>query len=120
MKVVVTSTGTTLDDPVDTRFGRASHFLFVDTESEEVRPVDNSQNLNAMQGAGVQAAQTVADLAPEYVVTGHCGPKAFAVLKAAGVRVVLGVEGTVREALGRLERGELKPSENPDVEGHWV
>jgi len=120
MKVVVSSKGGTLDSEVDPRFGRARRFLLVDTETGDVRVVDNTQDLEALQGAGIQAAQTVAALEPDCVLTGHCGPKAFAVLSAAGVRVVVGAEGTVRDAIEQLERGHLKPAGGADVEGHWV
>jgi predicted Fe-Mo cluster-binding NifX family protein len=120
MKVLVTSTGETLDDTVDRRFGRAERFLLVDTDSDKVSVVDNAQNLGAAQGAGIQAAESAARLGPEYVITGHCGPKAFAVLQAAGIRVVVGAKGTVREAIESLKRGELQPVDRADVEGHWV
>ena len=59
MKVVVTAQGSNLDSPVDPRFGRARYFLLVDTDTGEFTTHDNVQNLNAAQGAGIQAAQTV-------------------------------------------------------------
>jgi predicted Fe-Mo cluster-binding NifX family protein len=42
------------------------------------------------------------------------------ILSAGGVRVGLGVEGTVAEAIERLRRGEIVAAEQADVEGHWV
>ncbi len=36
MRIAVTSTGPTLDDQVEARFGRCSYFLIVDTDSMEV------------------------------------------------------------------------------------
>jgi predicted Fe-Mo cluster-binding NifX family protein len=119
MKVVVTSTGEALDAKVDSRFARATCFLMIDTEKDGVEVVDNSQDREAMQGAGVLAAQKIAGLEPDYVITGHCGPNAFALLKAAGIKVVVGVEGTVREAVEQLKRGDLQPTGDADVEGHW-
>ena len=59
MKVVVTSQGTNLDSAVDPRFGRAKYFVLVDTETVQTTAHDNTQNLNAPQGAGIQAAQAV-------------------------------------------------------------
>ncbi|MCK4547185.1 MAG: NifB/NifX family molybdenum-iron cluster-binding protein [Candidatus Eisenbacteria sp.] len=120
MKVVVTSAGQTMDSEVDSRFGRAAYFLLVDTETDELDAVDNSQDLEAAQGAGIQAAQKVAGLEPEYLIGGHCGPKAFAVLSAAGIKVVVGAHGTVREAVQQLQQGELREVGEADVEGHWV
>jgi predicted Fe-Mo cluster-binding NifX family protein len=119
MRIAVTSQGEMLDSPVDPRFGRASRFILVDTETGRFQAVDNAQNLNAAQGAGIQAAGTVSQLGAEVVITGHCGPKAFRTLRAAGIQVVAGAEGTVAQAVEAFKSGKLKPAESPDVEGHW-
>lgn len=119
MKVAVSSVGDTLDSAVDPRFGRAEQFILVDTDTGEHRTISNAQNLSAAQGAGIQAAQTVSRNGAEYIITGHCGPKAFRALNAAGIKVIIGVEGTVAEAVDRLKNGELQPSSGADVDGHW-
>jgi predicted Fe-Mo cluster-binding NifX family protein len=120
MKVIVTAVGPTLDSPVDLRFGRAAMFLLVDTETGAVAAHDNAQNLNAAQGAGIQSAETVSRLGAEIVLTGHCGPKAFRALQAAGIRVVVGARGTARETVAQFAKGLLKPAEAPDRIGHWT
>jgi len=51
-----------MESPVDSRFGRAAFFLVVDTESGSVETHSNDQNVNAAQGAGIQAAEAVARL----------------------------------------------------------
>ncbi|BCL59549.1 hypothetical protein DGMP_02420 [Desulfomarina profundi] len=61
MKVAVTARGVTLDDEVDPRFGRAPYILMVDTETFEFEAVDNSENVNAFKGAGIQAATMVSE-----------------------------------------------------------
>jgi predicted Fe-Mo cluster-binding NifX family protein len=120
MLVAVSSTGDTLDSAVDPRFGRAAKFVIVDTETGEYRAIDNAQSIGAVQGAGIQAAHTVSRQAAEYVITGHCGPKAFRALAAAGIKVILGVDGTVGEAVEKLKAGEVSPSDGANVEGHWA
>ena len=120
MKVAVTSKGPTLDDEVDPRFGRAQVFLVVDTDTGEFKVVDNRQNLEAAQGAGIQAARIVAEHGAEVVITGHCGPNAFRTLSAAGIKVAIGAEGSVGEAVEKFKKGELKPVDDADVEGHWA
>lgn len=120
MKIVVTAQGNDLDSPVDTRFARARYFLVVDTESGEYEVVDNTQNVNAAHGAGPQAAQKVAGLGVEAVVTGHCGPRAFAALSAGGVKMFTGASGSVRDAIEAFKNGELSETAAPDVQGHWV
>lgn len=81
--------------------------------------VVNRQNLQATQGAGVQAAALVARYQPAAVITGHCGPKAFQTLKAASIPVIVGVEGTVRRAVEKYKTGQLQPTKGPDVHSHW-
>lgn len=116
---MVTAQGPDLDDAIDPRFGRAAWLQIIDTVAGGRVAVGNEMNLNALQGAGIQAAQTVARHGARVLLTGHCGPKAFGVLQAAGVEVYTGLTGTVREALEQLAAGQLRPAEEHDVEAHW-
>lgn len=120
MKIAVTSTGNDLNSEIDPRFGRASYFVMIDLDTMEFIIKDNVQNLDLPQGAGIQAAKTIVENGAEYLITGHCGPKAFHVLKQAGVKVILNVKGPVSDAVDRFKNGELKPSDSADVDGHWV
>ena len=119
MKIAITAKGKDLSSPVDERFGRAEFFIIYDTETGEFQVIDNTPNLQAMQGAGVQSAQKIIELGAEVVLTGHCGPKAFQVLTAGGVKVCAEARGTVQEAIDAYLKGELKPSSAPDVNSHW-
>jgi len=119
MKVAISTEGKDLEAVVDQRFGRAKGFLIYDTESKESKYVDNKQNLQAAQGAGIQSAKTVIDAGADAVITGNVGPKAFTTLKAAGVKIYLFKEGTVGTALDKLHRGELELTSDANVEGHW-
>ena len=101
------------------RFGRATGFAILDTEKNEYIYQPNMQNLNAPQGAGIQAAQLVSAHDVGAVITGHCGPKAFKVLTSAEVKVYLSDAGYVGEAVEQFQAGNLKEIENADVEGHW-
>lgn len=120
MRIAVTSQGQTLDSQVDSRFGRAGCFVVVDTDTGEFSVADNTQNLSAAQGAGIQAGANVVKLGVEAVVTGHVGPKAFATLQAGGVGVYTGATGTVAEAVEQFKAGALTAQSAADVEGHWV
>ena len=118
MKLAVTSQGPELTSTVDPRFGRAKCFLVVDTETDRIRVVDNSVNLNATHGAGIQAGRKVAELGVEAVVTGNVGPKALGTLKAAGVRVYTGATGTVADAIEQLKANKLMLTVRSGVAGH--
>ena len=120
MKVAVTAQGKELSSPLDPRFGRAKYFLVVETETGEFSAADNSQNLNALQGAGIQAGKNVVDLGVAAVITGHVGPKAFSTLQAGGVEIYTGASGTVADAIEQFKAGSLKQVGGADVEGHWV
>jgi len=119
MKVVFTTSGTTLQAPLDSRFGRAPKFLVYDVDLETFEVIDNKQNLDAVQGAGIQSAEAVARLGADALVTGHCGPKAFRVLQTAGIKVFNVAALTVAEALERYRAGKLAEAKSADVEGHW-
>jgi len=120
MKVVVSSTGESLDSQVDPRFGRAAMFVLVDTDSQTVKATENSAGTNSAQGAGIQAAETVSRLGAECLITGHCGPKAFRALEAAGTQVYVGAAGTIAQAIEQLKEGKLRRANGPDVGGHWA
>lgn len=119
MKIAFTTSGDDLNSPLDNRFGRAPKFLVYDLDKSTFEVVDNQQNLNAAQGAGIQSAETVARLGAKAVVTGHCGPKAFRVLSAAGVKIYNTDASTVAAALELYRSGKLIESSAADVEGHW-
>lgn len=120
MKIAFSTSGDDLNAPLDRRFGRAPKFLIYDLDTNTFQMVDNRQNVNAAQGAGIQAAETVARSAVSCLVTGHCGPKAFRVLSAAGIKVFNTEATTVAEALDHFRSGKLTEAQSADVEGHWV
>lgn len=118
MKICVTSAGTTLDAPVDPRFGRTAHFMIVDSETMAFEAVPNTA-VGAMSGAGIQAAQTIVSKGVEVVLTGNVGPNAFQALSSAGVKIVVGAHGTVREVIDKYKKGELRETRAPTVGGHF-
>ena len=119
MKIVITAQENNPDAEVDPRFGRAKCFMVYDKETGEFSDIDNTQNFEAAQGAGIQAAKAVIDTGAGTLISGHVGPKAFAALNAAGIDMFTGAKGTVREALESFEKGELDKADNATVGGHW-
>jgi len=100
MKIAVTAQGKELDSQIDQRFGRAKWIIVVDSETGDFAAHDNVVNLNAVQGAGIQTGQNIANLGVEAVITGNVGPNAFKTLNAANVKI--------------------KEVEQANVEGHWI
>ncbi len=119
MKVAITARGTQITDEIDPRFGRAPYILIVDTDSMECEALDNSENVNAFKGAGIQAATMIADKGAEVLLTGYCGPNAFKTVSAAGIKVVNDIKGTVEQVIHTFKTKPVEFSEDANVEGHW-
>jgi predicted Fe-Mo cluster-binding NifX family protein len=118
VKVAVSSTGGSLDSVVDSRFGRCGVFLVVDTDTMNYQAVTNS-SVGAAHGAGIGAAQSVAQMGVKAVLTGQVGPNAHMALSQAGVQIYTGASGTVRQAVEAYKRGELRSVSSPTVGGHF-
>lgn len=118
MKIAVTAKGKTLDDPADPRFGRCPYFLIVETETLEVDPIENP-NLALGGGAGIQSAQLMTEHDVKAVLTGNCGPNAYQTLSAADIDVIVGVTGTVRDAVTQFKSGASSSTQGPNVASHF-
>lgn len=112
MKICVSAVAGNLDAQIDPRFGRCPYFVIVDTETMSFEAMPNVSQ-DALRGAGIQAAQSIANRGVQVVLTGNMGPKAFQAFSSAGINVVTGVFGTVREAIERFKNGELKATTIP-------
>jgi len=118
MKVAISASGTNLDSEIDPRFGRCAYFVIVDTEDMGFEAFPND-SMSLGGGAGIQSAQFVASTGAKAVITGNCGPNAVRTLSAAGVSLITGQTGSVREAVERYKRGELKATDAPNVSDHF-
>ncbi|MBW1914628.1 MAG: NifB/NifX family molybdenum-iron cluster-binding protein [Deltaproteobacteria bacterium] len=119
MKIAVTSQGKDLDAQVDPRFGRAAYVLVVDSDNYEFQVIDNDENVNALKGAGIQAASNVVNSGAKVLLTGFCGPNAFKALQAGKVAVSNDASGTVKDAVKSYLDGKLPHADSANVEGHW-
>jgi len=117
MKIGITSTGEDLNAEIDQRFGRCRYFLLVDIETMEFEVVSN-ENAMASGGAGIQAAQTIANKGVEAILTGNVGPNAFQTLSAAGIKVYTGASGKIIDAIDKYKKGEFNKTEGPNVGSH--
>ncbi len=114
MKICVTSQGNDLNAVVDPRFGRCQFFIIVETETGEFETIENA-SISAMGGAGIQSGQLMATKGVQAILTGNVGPNAFQTLQAAGIEIFIGASGTVREAIEKYKRQELKLASDPNV-----
>ncbi len=117
MKIAISATGKDLYSAIDPRFGRASYFVIVDTETGNIlNVIDNLAAQGAAQGAGINAGALVAGSGAQTVLTGQVGPNAFGVLHAGGIKVISNVSGTVGEAIEQYRKGAIpSPDEGPSA-----
>jgi predicted Fe-Mo cluster-binding NifX family protein len=118
MKVAVTASGKDLDASIDPRFGRCAYFMIVDTDSMHFEVFEN-ENMNLGSGAGIQSAQFIAGKGGKVLITGNVGPNAARTLAAAGIQLIAGQTGTVRQAIENYKNGNLKPTTASNVPGHF-
>ena len=109
MKIAISSTGETLESQVDARFGRCPYFLIAEIENKEIKNVKTIENTAVAQmgGAGISAAEIVANEKVEVVVTANVGPRAFSVFGQFGIKIYQG-QGKVKDVVQEFIDGKLK------------
>jgi predicted Fe-Mo cluster-binding NifX family protein len=118
MKIAISAAGPDLDAEVDPRFGRCQYFIIVDPQSMEFEALQNSSATGA-SGVGISTAQMIANKGAQVVLTGNCGPNAYQTLSAAGLQVIAGATGRIRDAVEAYKAGRLQPNAQPSVGAHY-
>jgi predicted Fe-Mo cluster-binding NifX family protein len=116
MKIAISVVEPNLDSEVYPRFGRSQYFILVDPETMQFEAVTNP-NIEAPSGAGISTAQLVYNKGASAVITGTIGPKAQRALAAAGVRMLTGVSGTIRDAIESFKAGKLSGGADAEADG---
>ncbi|MDD3792087.1 MAG: NifB/NifX family molybdenum-iron cluster-binding protein [Candidatus Bathyarchaeota archaeon] len=117
MKICISAMENNLDAQLDPRFGRCAYFIIVDTETMQFEAVSNDA-ASTGGGAGIKAAQTVVSKGVKAVITGNVGPNAFEALSAAGIEIVTGASGTVKDVIEKFKKGQFKKTTSPTVNEH--
>jgi predicted Fe-Mo cluster-binding NifX family protein len=108
MKIAVGADGNTLEDNVSDVFGRCEYFIIVEVEDKKIAKTDVIENTGAQQmgGAGISAAQLIANEGAKAVIAGNFGPKAMEVFKQFGIHVFT-ANGKIKEVLEDFIKNEL-------------
>jgi predicted Fe-Mo cluster-binding NifX family protein len=114
MKICVTSRASGLDAPIDSRFGNCPFFVIVDTDGMAAESVP-SISPETGSGSGMQSARNLPRLGLTALVMGNIGPNALRTISAAGIEVYRHAAGTVRDAVDRLQQGELPKLSAPSA-----
>lgn len=107
MKIAISASGKNLSDLLDKRFGRCEFFQVYDTNTKEIKILQNKGN-QASGGAGIAAANQIVDEDIQAIITGNLGPNAFDILSENSIKAYtcecLDIEGI----LSKYDKKELK------------
>lgn len=97
-----------INSQVDPRFGRAEYFLIFDENNNFIEAIDNTASGAMAQGAGINAATLIAKKGANVLITGSVGPKAFAVLEKAGIKIIEGMgDMNIMDALNKFKNNPV-------------
>ena len=86
MKIMIPTNENTIDTTICPSFGRAPCFMMYDSETG-TREFFTNEAADSAGGAGIAAAQSIADREPDALLTPRCGENAAKVLLAAHIPV---------------------------------
>lgn len=107
MKIAISATGNSAQASFNPRFGRCDFFLVWDDQEEKWETHANPA-MEARGGAGTQAAQFIAHLGVQVIISGRFGPNAYTALEAAGIQTYVAQSGTGQEVLQQFLAGDLQ------------
>lgn len=117
MIIALCSTGDSMQSPLDERFGRASFFLFYNTETSEMVSVINEAK-TAQGGAGALAVQQLVNNKAELLIAPEVGPQALDALKKFNIPAYRqGGNKTPALAVEAWKNGSLEMIKDPGNKG---
>lgn len=121
MKIAICSEQNRPDSVISQRFGRSPWIAVYDKNTSQWDFAANNQNLDAVQGAGIQTAQNILNTGASIVLACNLGPKAMSVLQAANAKVYQAQENSgIDTNVEMFLQGALELMKQANVEGHWI
>lgn len=112
-----------LNEMVSARFGRCASFTFITVENNEIKEVKTMPNpaSDAMGGAGIHAAQVVANNKADGLIVGFIGPNAAQSLGVLNIKMYQAPDKqlTVKEAMDLYLKGNLQTISSANVGAHY-
>ncbi len=106
MKIVFPVSEKSDDANIYDSFGRAPFYLIYNTNSKEVDYLDHRAVVD-QGGAGIRAAQVLADNGVKAIITLQCGEYAEKVLRNAEVLVYKAISGSVKQNIEAFINDQL-------------
>ncbi|MDR3541294.1 MAG: NifB/NifX family molybdenum-iron cluster-binding protein [Desulfosporosinus sp.] len=109
MRIAISTGGRDLEQFVDDRFGRCPYFLFCDSENPQgTAEYKDNPALSGTGGAGIAAAEFMAQEKVDVLITGSLGPNALRVIEAGKIPAYTASESmTLSEAIMAWKEGHL-------------
>ena len=106
MKICIPTMGKNgMDERVGDHFGRVPTYTLVDTETGEIKVVDNTSEHMGGQG---YPPEIIAGTGADTLLCAGLGRRAIVMLQEYGIRVYIGASGTVKEAIAMLDANQLQ------------
>ncbi len=106
MKIAIPVEDKSINSKVCISFGRTPYFLIYDTDSKENVFLVNSAAAS-QGGAGIKAAQAIADEGVLALITPHCGENAVNVLKSANIKLYKTMNDVIQDNIDTFINGKL-------------
>ena len=112
MKIAVSSIDKNIEGNVSDVFGRCPYFIIAEIKDGKIEKTEAIENKSTdqMSGAGISAAQLMAEKNVNAVITGNVGPRALDVLRQFNIEVYTG-SGAIKKVLQEFINGKLKKIE---------
>ena len=107
MKIAIPADEKNLDSTVCQSFGRTPYFLIYDINTESAEFIDNSA-ASSQGGAGIKAAQSIADSKVSAILTPRCGQNAAEVLTSAGILIYKTDSSSIKENIAAFKEKRLE------------
>ncbi len=105
-KMAVTSLGGDIDSEIGS-IARSTYFVIFEDSPKNYKVVKSAIKGSPVE-KGPKAAQNLVKLGVNIVITSTIGPKAFDILRDAGISVKAGCKGKVSQAAIKCAAGKLK------------
>jgi len=112
MKVAIASTEKGINGDIAGHFGNATHFVIAEIEDNIIKSTKLLENPHA--GGHVPGAlpEFIKELGADTIIVCGIGPMAIKHFSDYRIKLIMGVEGSVREILDKFAAGELEGEEN--------
>ncbi|UCG03748.1 MAG: NifB/NifX family molybdenum-iron cluster-binding protein [Candidatus Heimdallarchaeota archaeon] len=96
-----------ISNPLANTFERCNFFIIVESKRPEVIRTFLNCAQTAARGAGIQTAQSLVDQHVKAVITLQIGLDAFYILQEKGIRIYIGIMGTIKENIETFNQRRL-------------